>query len=134
MKPTEDREARLSEIEQIQVAAKLAVESGYELNFGTEAMVSVDWLITELKAAWADIKLLEKQSQGRWDKGEAVMDHNCQLMEQNHIYWEALEKMSSNTQHLDKQDDWNLSVEAMSIIEAFQIEARKALGKAKAIK
>lgn len=40
-------------------------------------------LISELRAAREEIKLLEKQSQDRWDKGEALADHNCDLLEEN---------------------------------------------------
>lgn len=43
-------------------------------------------------------------------------------------YRKALKKASSNKQHIKNKDKWNLSVEALAIIEAFQKEAREALG------
>ena len=55
----------------------------------------------EIKKLEEDKKYLEKQSQGRWDKGEALKDHNCQLMEDNKVLREALEFYADESNYKD---------------------------------
>lgn len=68
-----------------------------------------DWLTDELEEAWSDIALLEKQSQGRWDKGETLKEHNCKLIEKNDVYREALKRIERmktfdyNSNHIDSE-------------------------------
>jgi hypothetical protein len=73
---------------------------------GTEKKVGklnpgLEELIQALRKEREDKKYLEKQSQGRWDKGEALKDHNCQLMEDNKVLREALEFYADESNYKD---------------------------------